>query len=557
MATAGATKTRSWLRRTPSIDRFISEHAQSLAELQRPVVLIAGYETQNTLTAWRAAFQYRLHVVTPHEVVPAYDGLTTHAASSNDAIEDYVASIGPVAAVIDEEADGIAARLQRFQRLFWHVTKGGYFITPVTTISSAWEAGRQALKANRISVNEITELDESAGLSLDDNGYSITVKTRNHLVKVKDEDAMRVLPSRLGANNARLISTRPAGTGPGNLTIASHGRVGRQRVPADRMKYPELTLRDIGGVTRISSGMLTTNGTTVLPNSFKHPWKASNERLTNFNDRIASRPTDETTPTHLDGIYYDLTCAIAGHFGHVMTESLSKLWGWDDAKKQHPNLKAFYRIPSAEYEPTFEKILFEAYGIAPEDIHWEHRDVTVERFISASQGWQNGGWHYVHPATAESWRRLRDALVEERPDSPKKIFVSRKFTTENRALRNIAEVETTFTDAGFTVVYPETLSTVEQANVFGNARTIAGLAGSGMFNMLFADHIDKLLLLSHDSYTARAEHMYASFLADEIHYFWSRADKQHPHGKFDEEAFHSSWDFDFEGNREALDAQLG
>lgn len=556
MATAGETKTRSWLRRTPSIDRFISEHAQQLMELQRPVVLIAGYETQNTLTAWRAAFQFRLHVITPHEVIPAYEGLTQVSASSNDAIEAYIASIGPVAAVIDEEAPGLPERLQRFQRFFWHVTSGGYFITPITTISSAFEAGRAALKARRIGPAEIDELDESAGLALDSNAYSIVVKNRDHLIKVKDEDAKTWLPQRLGANNARFISSRPAGTGPKTLHVESHGTLAKPRIPAPQMKYPELTLKEFHGPTHLKGSMLAVHGTTVLPSSFKHPWRGWNDALVNFNDRAASLKDEDKHTEHLPGAYYDLTCAISGHFGHVVTESLAKLWGWRDAKKQNPNLKAFYRTPSADYVPTFEKTLFEAYGIAADDIHWDHRNVTVDTFLSGSQAWQNGGWHYVHPVMLETWKRLRKSLVQDAPDSPKKIFVSRKFSTENRALRNIAEVEEFFTENGFAIVYPENLTTAEQATVFGNATTIAGLAGSGMFNMLFADHIDKVLLLSHDAYTARNEHMYASVLADEFHYFWSRADKQHPAGKFSMEAFHSAWDFDFDANRAALERVL-
>lgn len=557
MATAQKTKTRSWLRRTPSLDRFISEHAQPLQELQRPVVLIAGYRTRETLATWRNAFQFRLHVITPHDVIPVIDGIASFAATSTEAMEEYIASIGPVAAVIDEEAEDLPIRLERFQRFFWHVSSGGFYITPITTISSAWDAGRQALSAKKLSDDEVAELDRSAGLTLDDDGYSVTVKNRDHLAKVRDEDAMTVLPGRLGANNVRLMGSRGSGKGPKSLHFESHGARRRMRLPAPQMKYPELTLKDFHGPTQLRDAMLAVNGSTVLPSSFKHPWRAWNDNLVNYNDRVATLTTDDHRADYLAGEYYDLTCAVPGHFGHVMTESLAKLWGWREAKRQIPGLKAFYRMPSADHEPTFEKALFTAAGIDERDLHWEHRDVTVDRFVSASQAWQNGGWHFVHPVIVDTWKELRKNLVEDDETSPRKIFVSRQRGAENRAVRNLAEVEQYFEDRGFAVIYPEELSTRGQATVFGNARVIAGLAGSGMFNMLFAEHLEKVILLSHDSYTARNEHIYASLLADEFHYFWSPADQEQGKSGFDLEAFHSSWEFDFETNRAALDQVTG
>ncbi|ROP65771.1 uncharacterized protein DUF563 [Curtobacterium sp. PhB130] len=520
------------------------------------MVLIAGYQTRETLAAWRSAFQFRLHVITPHEVIPGIEGITKFAATSNDAMEEYIASIGPVAAVIDEEAESLPDRLQRWQRFFFHVTAGGYFIAPVTTISSAWAAGLESLSARRISPAEIEELQASSGLTVDSHGYSITVKNRDHLVKVKDEDAMAILPTRLGANNVRLLGSRKSGVGRGDLHVESHGTLAKPRIPAQAMKYPTLTLREFRGPTHLKDAMLAVNGTTVLPSSFKHPWRAWNDRLVNLNEGVAALNPEDKPTERLEGTYYDLTCAVPGHFGHVVTESLSKVWGWDEAKDRDPGLKAIYRVPSKDYVPSFERTLFEAAGIVESDIHWEHRNVTVDRFVSASQGWQNGGWHYVHPVVPATWSKLRAALVHSSPDAAKKIFVSRKFTTVNRACRNIEEVESYFADRGFAIVYPEALTTEEQATVFGNATTVAGLAGSGMFNMLFAEHLDKVLLLSHDAYTARNEHMYASVLADEFHYFWSRADEQHPRGKFSLEAFHSAWEFDFEANGEALERVL-
>ena len=152
----------------------------------------------------------------------------------------------------------------------------------------------------------------------------------------------------------------------------------------------------------------------------------------------------------------------------------------------------------------------------------------------------------------EVWSAIRSALVTEDPSSPDKVFVTRGEEPETPGPRNREGVEQLFTESGFVVVDVDTMDVAEQARVFGNATTVAGFAGSGMYRMLFADHLEKVLVLTHEANTGRNEHLFASLLADEIHYFWSKPDIEHPAGKFSSEAFNSTWEFDLEANRAAL-----
>jgi len=556
MVAIGARGTREERRRKSAADQLLSAHVESLRSLQRPVVLIAGPDTSTTLPEWRTAFQYRLHVLTTADEAVNLEGINTAVASTNDEMTDYILSIGPVAAVIDEEATTLVDRLQRWQRFFFHITAGGSFMTPIVPVSSTWDAATQALTSRRIGASEIVELRDSVRSTYESAGYLITVKDRDHLLKVKDEDALRVLPTRLGANNVRVLGSRDAGSTVNKLSAHSHGTASNQKLPADLMLYPALTLREFRGETTIKSAMLAVNGATVLPSSFKHPWRAWNDGLRNINDHVALLREDDTDCQPLPGTFYDLSGSIDGDVGHFLTESVPKLWGWADAKKRDSELRALYRTNTVDTEPAFQRAVLEAFGIAPEDIHFEPRNVTVQRFVSGSQAWQNGGRHYAHPVNRQVWSKIRAGLVTASDTSPRKVFVTRGAESETPGPRNRTSVEELFRNNGFEIVDVDEMDVAAQARIFGNATTIAGFAGSGMYRMFLAEHLEKVLVLTHEANTGRNEHLFASLLADEIHYFWSKPDVEHPSGKFSSEAFNSAWDFDLDANREALSRVL-
>ena len=45
-------------------------------------------------------------------------------------------------------------------------------------------------------------------------------------------------------------------------------------------------------------------------------------------------------PTYLLGPYFHIDGEIQGHFGHMITEQVSRLWAWEEAKRREPGLKA-------------------------------------------------------------------------------------------------------------------------------------------------------------------------------------------------------------------------
>jgi capsular polysaccharide biosynthesis protein len=79
--------------------------------------------------------------------------------------------------------------------------------------------------------------------------------------------------------------------------------------------------------------------------------------------------------------------------------------------------------------------------------------------------------------------------------------------------------------------------------MFQQARVIAGFAGSGMVNSMFAPGA-RIILVSGDSYNAVNEQMIRSVVGGELHYFWGDSQIKHPAGGWTWAAYQSNFVFD-------------
>ena len=325
------------------------------------------------------------------------------------------------------------------------------------------------------------------------------------------------------------------------------------------MDYPELRLQHYTGRLALVSNSLLYSEATVLPPSFRYPLEVNrhNPRTLDLTPEFARVPAELRPRTSLEGDFYHLDCWNSGHFGHVMTEVVSRLWGWPAAKEQLPELKAIFRIryPN-ERRPDLETTLFTAYGIERSDIVWVDEPVWLSSVVAATPMWQNVTPYFVHPGLRDVWARLRAGLPARDAGSADRLFVSRRPGLGNRQCRNVADVEQVFTDHGFTVVYPEDLPLAEQAALFARASVVAGFAGSALYNLVYAERLSQLIVLAHEGYTARYEHLFAAALGCAADYFWSAPDIPHPTGGWSGDAYYSAWEFDFDRNGPDLHALL-
>lgn len=487
---------------------------------------------------------------------------------------------GPFDAVINCAPPGKHGPFQTFRRLFFHLRANGVYVLDRSTLTDEqWSDMMTGLGSlppiSTADPPRNTPKDELAqavrGIVLDRKALAIT-KRNDHWVKLRSGETDRFLRTRDVDATSRIITTIPEQTFRSRAELDLHIST---REPVDflpEFRCPQLYLHVYSGDITLASHSLLYCDATVLPESFRYPTDRvlGNTQLIDpsYGGRPGMAPTwsaafarvpDRLQPERtLAGDYFHLDCPYPGHFGHMMTEVVSRLWGWDRAKQENPDLKAILRVYRDDKVPRLERDLFRAYGIAEEDIVWVGEPVRLRSVAGATPMWQNKAPQYVHPDIIGTWQRLRDGLVKDTADVPdgsataERIFVSRP-ATARRACRNAAEVERYFADRGYRIVYPETMSLAEQAAIFAGARVVAGFGGSAMFNILFTRKLEKLIVLAHDSYMARNEYMFASVLGSQTHYLWSDPDLWQPTEKRSAEAFQSDWEFDFARNRDILD----
>lgn len=518
----------------------------------------------------------QVHVVS-EQAEPEW-GLDGHAsaaflsASNLSQMNWHLKRFGPVEVIVDVTTDPALSHRDTWRRCYFHLRNRGVYLVRL----AAREKNGRSLDADFVSLlGQVAAARSGAGMgaiATDDRAMAMAthrvllgselvalVKRGDHLLKMRHAELDRLLPTRSTDATAQLIATVPGGTHRSLATVTSH-RHTRLRVGfPEQYNYPELRLREYTGRIAMATHSLLLCDGTVLPESFRHhlALRMVNPQTTDVSPEFAQVPESMRPTSRLPGRYFHLDSPFTGHFGHVMTETISRLWAWDRAKQRDPDLKALLRtrFPN-DREPVLEKTLLGAYGIADEDIVFSDHPVFVESIIGVTPMFHNHQPHYAHPGLSEVYERLRSiAISPARPASH--IFVSRGGGFSNRACRNLPEVEEVFVSQGFTLVYPETMSLAEQAGLFGQAEVIAGFAGSAMFNILFCRKLRAMVLLTHESYDARNEYLIASVIGADLHYFWSAPDLVHPDEGWSQTAFDSAWQFDFDRNGAELDQLLG
>ena len=456
-----------------------------------------------------------------------------------------------------------------FAKLLGFVSVGGLYVvdreaapTPSAVLGlerlTALLAAAEDRDLARSLRGDEVELARSVGAVILTRRRIIVTKRHHHYLLLRDNEVDKILSAREPDAKATRLDVLPAGQFEARAEFVGHGTPARGALPSPSIWHPPLNLRHYEGKLGSSAGQLLFTGSTILPDSFRWP-QAGNPRNNNVHTcsstfgRIDSQYVPRRT---LEGSYFFLDASNSGHFGHVTTEVVSRLWAWDRAKAADPELKAiFHRKPDDLRRPVVELALFTAYGIAESDITWMDEPVWLTSVFAATPMWHNQEPYYVHPSIADVWRRMTDSLLADAGDAPRhdRIFVSRGRHLLNRICRNREAVERFFAARDFQIVFPEQLSFPEQAATFAHARVVAGFGGSGMFNLMHARRLETTIVLSHDAYTARNEHLFASVLGGRLHYFWSPADHDSKSPRSGDKA---SWSFDFDQHAADLDAVL-
>jgi capsular polysaccharide biosynthesis protein len=325
----------------------------------------------------------------------------------------------------------------------------------------------------------------------------------------------------------------------------------------ERFEAPPVRLRRYDGAVCTPRQVLHTDRV-LLPDSFRYN---QTERLTNiYLDDYAPRFADprrrQDDRTDLPGAWFYFDSEAPGAFGHLLTEQLTRLWAYEEARRREPDLKVLTSLvidrTSRRLEPH-ELALLGTFGIREEDVTVIEAPVRVERLYAATpmysyqdRGHDEGGTPYIHPGVADVWRRLGDHVAAQAAEveRPRRIFCSRR-PGGRRTCHNAEEVEALFERHGFVVIRPEEYPIGEQVAMFRAAEVVAGYAGSALFTLAMCPEPTRVIALSHTAYTGRNEYGISSVWGHRLTSVWSRPDVEHPPGGWTREAFWSGFTFDF------------
>jgi capsular polysaccharide biosynthesis protein len=489
-------------------------------------------------------------------VVPVIGG-------SSAQLHRELAALGRVALVVDARGSSGPVQLSEFEQNFFHLSPHSAWVSlrrsgPTGRGEPMVDLARRI--ADRSSRRELERSWREHARSVADVRVTpdmvVMSKRRKHLLRLSEAEAPGVLRSREPGLRVTQVARLDAGVLDTEGRMHDYGVEPDLKVPAV-LPYPEHTVWRYEGRVHLPRHPLAYHGRTVLPDSFR--WHLDPELaapgVVNVDQHFGVLRNNEKGPT-FEGAYFNFLYGNPGHFGHLMTEALARLWGWRPAKEADPSLRILVRQrPGLDAPDCPEARLLPAFGIAPEDIVWVDGPVTVTRLVGCTPMWHNAPPFYAHPAIRETWSRLRIGLIGSEPvDEVPPIFVTRR--QWNRPCSNVEEVERFFSERGFRIVVPEELSVTEQVAMFAGARVVAGFGGAGLFNLAYAESVETVIVLNQSAYHARNEHLFAAVQGAELHSFWSSPLLEHPPGGYSQHAHQSPWTFAFEQNAEPLDRLL-
>jgi capsular polysaccharide biosynthesis protein len=536
---------------------------------RRTVAVLASGAQRYQVQPWLARFRgENVHVISDEAAAEwplEATGARYHFAQRIGDRSVELGLLGPVHVLINLIGEDENNHLQMWRRFFFHVAKDGVYIVDPRPQQRSGFANALATWARelvdpddpdaQVRRRDTEYVRACAGVVVTRDLVIIKKRTRHHLI-VQHGQAHRVLAEREPSLQVEVLARLRRGQFRSTADVHLHESSRPVAPPEPAIAYPELHLRHYRGRIAFLGRMLFVTGDSILPDSFRHFMTAtrSDARLAWVSPSFGRLAPHSRPAMPLAGNYYNLDSPYSGHYGHLTTEGISRLWGWETAKATIPDLKAIVHIAHPNHrEPTLERRIFGAYGIDPDDIVCVDRPVLLESLVSATPMWHNAEPHFVHPDMTAVWQRLTAGLID--PEGPRyeRIFVSRGPRLRRRVCRNREEVEQFFATRGFTVIYPEQLDLGSQVRIFNAAEVVAGFGGSALFNIMHAQRLRTLIVLNHESYTARNEYLFSSLLGVTAHYFWSPADLAHPEDDWSEQAYKSAWEFDFARNRDELE----
>jgi hypothetical protein len=360
------------------------------------------------------------------------------------------------------------------------------------------------------------------------------------LPKLTEAETTEVVRRR-GPGFASLITHFPAESFMSRGIIRDH-RGGTETRDPERIEVPPISLREYSDAYCLPRQIVVAGGLLVADTYRHHLWRRlATSGTVEVAPRFASLPDDLGDARRIDCSVFEFDSEWSGHFGHLLTEQLARLWAYRTAKQAHPDLRPIlYKKTWTQAIAPWERALLESAGIPGDDALVIAGAIRPQRVLAATPMFSQP--QYASPRITDIWDEVgRGAAHLAGPiETPRRIFVSRR--KKGRSCHNGNDVEAEFATAGFAIIYPEDLPFPEQVATFRNAEVIAGYAGSGMFTVMLCEKPARILLICSEGYIPHNERLITAVRGHEVDIFWSVPDHRRINGPF-------RFDFDREGRR--------
>ncbi len=167
------------------------------------------------------------------------------------------------------------------------------------------------------------------------------------------------------------------------------------------------------------------------------------------------------------------------HYGHFITEGLSRYWKQDIGPVDHVVAYPFMHNGGNILIEDFHRHLAGLLDVPIDRMAILRSQTVFDEIVVPEQLWPNNVQVNAHMRSVYERIRARHAGRK----SSGRLFLSRP---ASKRLGNPLAVEEAFASFGFRVIYPERIPIAEQLALYANCEVLASLSGSGMHNCLFA-----------------------------------------------------------------------
>lgn len=187
------------------------------------------------------------------------------------------------------------------------------------------------------------------------------------------------------------------------------------------------------------------------------------------------------------------------HFGHFITETITTLWP-SRQPVEGIVFHKYHRLPIVQEDWMLRLLELAGHGGQQVEVVGKQRAVRVDELVVPSRTVVASGW--ALPEARRVWDKVASSF--RGGGGPHSVYLSRTLFNSAIAVsggkpRTSPErdraLDRRFADAGFEVIYPETLTVEQQLQAVAGAELLAGASGSALHLSAFAPRGAKVIEL--------------------------------------------------------------